>query len=87
MQLRVGHVNVIPPGHLQCIALHCLDGDLLSEKDITDREIAPRRKAPVRNYIARSVQFAHVHHLAPNAIAGLGIEITGVGLTNRDASP
>ena len=63
MQSRVGHVKVIPPGHLKCVALHCLQGDLLSEKDITHREIAHRRKAPVRNYIARSIQFVNVHHL------------------------
>ena len=71
MQLRVGHVNVIPPGHLKRAALHRLQRDLLSQKDITHREIAPRRKAPVRNYIARSIQFVNVHHLAaPDAIPG-----------------
>ena len=45
-----------------------------TQKDITHREIALRRKAPVRNYIARSVQFVNVHHLAaPDAIAGSGV--------------
>jgi len=74
MQLRVGHENVIPPGHLKCVALHCLQGDLLSQKDVTHREIALRCKAPVRNYIARLIQFVNVHHLAaPDAIAGSGV--------------
>jgi hypothetical protein len=71
MQLGVGYVNVIPPRHLKRVALHCLQGDLLSQKDITDWEIAPRRKAPVGNYIAYLIQFVNVHHLAaPDAIAG-----------------
>jgi hypothetical protein len=64
MQSRIGHVKVIPPGLLKCVALHCLQGDLLTQKDITHREIALRRKAPVRNYIARSIQFMNVHRLA-----------------------
>jgi hypothetical protein len=74
MQSRIGHVKVIPPGLLKCVALHCLQGDLLTQKDITHREIALRRKAPVRNYIARSIQFVNVHRLAaPDAIAGSGV--------------
>ena len=74
MQSRVGHVKVIPPGLLKCVALHCLQGDLLTQKDITHREIALRRKAPVRDYIARSIQFTNVHRLAaPDAIAGSGV--------------
>ena len=74
MQSRVGHVKVIPPGLLKCVALHCLQGDLLTQKDITHREIALRRKAPVRNYIARSIQFMNVHRLAASdAIAGSGV--------------
>ena len=74
MQSRIGHVKVIPPGPLKCVALHCLQGDLLTQKDITHREIALRRKAPVRNYIARSIQFVNVHRLAaPDAIAGSGV--------------
>ena len=74
MQLRVGHENVIPPGHLKCVALHCLQGDLLSQKDVTHREIALRRKAQARNYIARSIQLVNVNRLAaPDAIAGSGV--------------
>jgi len=74
MQSRIGHVKVIPPGLLKCVALHCLQGDLLTQKNITHREIALRRKAPVRNYIARSIQFVNVHRLAaPDAIAGSAV--------------
>ena len=71
MQSRVGHVDVIPIGRLKGIALHCLQGDLLSQKDITHREIALRRKAPVRNYVAGRIQLVNVHHLPrADAIAG-----------------
>jgi hypothetical protein len=85
MQSRIGHVKALnaithrpregdSPGPLKCVALHCLQGDLLTQKDITHREIALRRKAPVRNYIACSIQFVNVHRLAaPDAIAGSGV--------------
>jgi hypothetical protein len=63
------------------VALHCLQGDLLSQKEITDQEIAPRRKAPVRNYIARSVRFVNVHHFAPpDATAGPGMRTNDLKL-------
>jgi hypothetical protein len=57
-------VNVIPIGRLKRLALHCLQGDLLSQKYITHREIALRRKAQMRHYIAGSIQLVNIHHLA-----------------------
>jgi hypothetical protein len=55
-------VNVIPIGRLKRLALHCLN--LLSQKYITHREIALRRKAQMRHYIAGSIQLVNIHHLA-----------------------
>jgi hypothetical protein len=66
-----GHVNVIPIGRLKRLALHCLQGDLLSQKYITHRKIALRRKAQMRHYIAGSIQLVNIHHLgAPDTISG-----------------
>ena len=55
MQFGVGHVDVIPICRLKDVALHCLQGDLLSKNDVTHREIALRRKAPARNWGAARI--------------------------------
>jgi hypothetical protein len=57
-------VDRSPIGRLKDVALHCL----------THREIALRRKAPARSYIACSIQFLNVHRLSePDAISGPGM--------------
>jgi hypothetical protein len=64
-------VNEIFVGRFKRLTLHCLQGDLLSQKDITHCEIALRCKAPVRDYIAPSIQFVNVHcPAAPDAVSG-----------------
>ena len=79
----VGLVNVIPISCFKGLGLHHFQGDLLGQKDITHRQVALRRKAPVRHYIARSIQFVNVHHLAaPDAISGSGVRTQDIKLTH-----